>query len=98
MAPQQPVRPGIGVASGMTERKPDRRPLLLQRLAHLQKTGKVVGRLVVAGDLKMTDPVVDAGAGRALRQRNPFLIARAVLDAGIVPATVFIAEIGREIG
>src|SRR5258708_7539912 len=97
MRPEYPMGPGVGVAGRMPEGKSDRRALFLKGLTHLQEAGEVAGWLLVAGSLEVADAVVDAGAGGALRQRDPFLIARAVLNAGIVPAAVFATKIGREI-
>src|SRR6266852_6891209 len=91
------MSPGIGVARRVTESKADRRALLLEGLTHLQETGKIVGWLLVAGSFEVADPIVDAGARCPLRKCDPFLVARAVLHAGIVPAAVFVTEIGGEV-
>src|SRR5262249_8654491 len=96
--PQRPLAPAVGVAGGVAQREAGRRVVLLQGLAELEEAGRVLGKLPEARGLHVADAVVQAAAGRTLRNGDPAVALLAVTLGNRVPAAILRAEIFGDVG
>ncbi len=97
--PQDPMRPAVRVADGVTQREAGRMTVLLQRARELEQPVEVFRKLVEARFVHPLHAVVDRVARAADRQRDPALhvLVETVRARVVVVAAVRLAHVVDEV-